>query len=633
MAVILLLICFLGITLLSISGDDTRLSILKSILLFSVLVLGLTEVLSLFKSLNYYSLITAWGVIDAVIIYAVYQKKSYKKLRAFLVKTKNGLKRLSFFEKFLIGFSGFILVGILVQGLIYPTNNWDSMLYHMARTIHWIKNESLAHYRTPFHQQLIFPVFSEVMLLNVNLLLGNDFLSNTVQLFYLIGTAIGISLIGKELKLSRFGQILSVFILICIPEVILLGSSTHNELVVSFFMVVSIYFLIKTRKGKAIVNFIFLGCALGMAAATKSTAYLYLTPFIFSWAVYHLYQIAFKKMPIVWLNYLLVGLVFVVINFAHFSRNYQLTSSILGTNPSLQNSYANETHSVTGLISSVTKNLSNQFGLPKIAPLAAAATEKIHELINVDINDYNISYINYSVDPLSTHENNGANTYHTILMLLTIIWLFIFYKKYNRGIVVLLIVIILSFLFFCFYLKWQPWIKLHAPFYIFHTVVLAYFIIKELKSKILIYLVIFGFVFNAVVILLFNYSRPLITVVPFTSEIKVTDDRYKKYFSRFLEFHSDYKNVVDMIEDRGYKNVGLKLKKFELEYQLFTDSYRDGVRPIHLNSFDLCDQIKVEDKLDCIVSSTNKDFFEYKGDLFYNVTKKSDGYLYLFIKR
>ena len=40
--------------------------------------------------------------------------------------------------------------------------------------------------------------------------------------------------------------------------------------------------------------------------------------------------------------------------------------------------------------------------------------------------------------------------------------------------------------------------------------------------------------FYALLILVFNYSRPLITLEPFTSSIKISDDRYKKQFSRFL---------------------------------------------------------------------------------------------------
>ena len=260
MAIVLLLICLLGLILLFLSVDNTRLSILKSILLFSVLTLGVTEFLSFFTSLNYFSLVLSWGAIDIAIIYLIYKKESYKTLSYVRIKLKKTLKSLTIFEKFLIGFSVLIIAGVFVQGLIYPTNNWDSMSYHMARIIHWIQNESLAHFRTTIYPQLTSAPFSEQMILTVNLLFGNDLFSNAVQLFYLTGLGIAITLVAKQLRLNRFGQILSSFILICVPEVILLSSSTLNEIVLSFFLVVGIYFLIKTLKQQDSINFLFLGC-------------------------------------------------------------------------------------------------------------------------------------------------------------------------------------------------------------------------------------------------------------------------------------------------------------------------------------------------------------------------------------
>jgi hypothetical protein len=122
MAIVLLLIGWLGLTLLFLSLNNTRLSVLKSILTFSVVVLGLTEALSSVTSLNYWSLVGGWSVLDVVVIYFIYKNKSYKKLPFLLLKLKKGLKKLTVFEQFIIGFSIFILAGIFIQGLIYPTN-------------------------------------------------------------------------------------------------------------------------------------------------------------------------------------------------------------------------------------------------------------------------------------------------------------------------------------------------------------------------------------------------------------------------------------------------------------------------------------------------------------------------------
>ncbi|MBL4669947.1 MAG: glycosyltransferase family 39 protein [Flavobacteriales bacterium] len=632
MAFVLLFINFIGLTLLNVSIKNTRVSLLKSVLLFSVLVLGVTETLSLFQWINYINLLVLWSFADLIVIYFLIKRNSFQKFYALKAKLKRTTSSLTKLEQFLLLFSGFIIVGVLIQGLAYPTNNWDSMSYHMARIIHWIQNESLAYYRTPVYPQLNSPPFAEELILTINLLAGNDYFSNTVQLFYLVATALGVSLIAKQLGLNRFGQILSVFIFICIPEVILLGSSTHTELVASFFMVAAIFYMLSILKKQSLISFLLLGFSLGLSTATKSTAYIYLAPFVLIWIGYMLYQIITKKLQLKWIYYLLMVVSFISINSGHYARNYQSTVSIFGTNDAIQDYYVNEEHSLKMMVSNVSRNLSNQFGVPKLAPIAQAITENLHKLMGSDINDVKITSHTYTVDPLATHENNGANTYHMILMLLSSVCLVVFFKNQNQQIRIYWVAIICSFLLFCFYLKWQPWAKLHVPFFIFFSIVLSYFIIFTLKSKWLLYGIITGFMVHALTILVFNYSRPLITLTPFTSEIKITDTRYKKYFGRFLRYHDDYKTVSEMIEKGKFKNIGLSFGKYDMEYQLFLNSYRSDVKPVHINTCDLSMGISNKEQVDCIVSTKHEHVIKYRGEKYYNVTKGSDGYLYLFLK-
>ncbi|PCJ25833.1 MAG: hypothetical protein COA97_07070 [Flavobacteriales bacterium] len=633
MAISLILIGLIGLILISFSIEEVRLSIIRGVLIFSLLVLGVTEILSLFSSLNYLNLLVWWSLIDLILIYFIIKKKSFNDYLSFKSRFKKTVNSFSRLEKFLIGFTMFILFGIFIQGAVYPTNNWDSMSYHMARIIHWIQNENLEHYRTTIYPQLTSAPFSEQMILTVNLLVGNDLFSNTVQLFYLIGLGITISIIAKQLGLNRFGQILSSFILICIPEVILLSSSTHNEIVLCFFMVMGIYFLIKTLKQQTAINFMVLGCCLGMATATKHTAYIYIAPFIAVWILLQLHKILFKKQKVIWISYVLLIGSFMIINAGHYSRNYQLTSNVFGSDEETTRYYVNEKHSVSMMISNVSRNLSNQFGVPKIAPISYRLTKKIHELINIDLNDPEITSHEYNVDPLATHENNGANIYHVILMLLSMVWIIFTIKKRDKRVVIYSMAIVLSFLLFCFYLKWQPWAKLHVPFFIFYSVVLAHFLIHTLKSKILLSLAVAGFMTYATLILLFNFSRPYLTFPPFTSEIKMTDDRYQKYFSRFFKYHTDFKVVNDLIALNNLKNIGLMYGKYGMEYQLFLNSYRNDVKPIHINSYKSCSNILVSGAVDCIVSTKNGHLIRYDGEVFYNVTKDNDGYLYLFLKK
>ena len=193
--------------------------------------------------------------------------------------------------------------------------------------------------------------------------------------------------------------------------------------------------------------------------------------------------------------------------------------------------------------------------------------------------------------------------------------------------------IVLSFVLFCFYLKWQPWAKLHVPFFIFYSVVLAHFLMEVFKNKLFYALLMGGFMIFAVLTLLFNYSRPFITCPPYTSTIKMTDGRYMKYFSRKPEYYHDYKVVYDRINELKIKNVGLMMGNYDMEYQLFIDAYRSDVTPVHLNSCEISAAIPVKDSTDCIVSAIAEDSIVYNDETYYNFTPENEGKLYLFLKK
>ncbi len=576
-------------------------------------------------------MVIVWGIIDATLIYSIYKKESYKKIQLLRVELKKTIKSLSRVEQFFIGFSIFILAGILVQGLVYPTNNWDSMAYHMARIVHWIQNESLAHYRTSIYPQLNSAPFAEELILNVNLLFGNDYLSNSIQWFYTLGSIVAISLVAKGLGLNRFGQLFSAFILVCIPEIILLGSSTHNETVLSFFMLMSIYYFIRIVSEKTVINFLFLGLSLGLATATKHTAYLYLMPFVAIFSGYIIYYLILKKERFLlpYCSLLICG--FVVVNAGHYTRNYQLSSSIFGVDDTLHESYVNQEHSLKMMVSNVSRNLSCQAGVPYVTQVVYNLTVTLHDLINEDINNPKTTYDFYAIDSLATYEDNGANIFHMVLILLSMVWMIVTIKRHDLKLKLFWIACVLSFLLFCFYLKWVPYVKLHTPFFVFYSVVLAYFLIKIFNQNILRYLCVLGFVIYAIAILTFNRTRPFITYPPFTWDIKMDDDRYKKYFSKSVVFYHDYKKVKDMITFKKLKNIGLKLGPYSMEYQLFSDVYRSDIRAIHLKSHKICEKLEVESPIDCIVSTDKHDFIDYEGKRYLNVTRENEGYLCLYL--
>ena len=56
---------------------------------------------------------------------------------------------------------GAIVVMAGLTAIVAPPNTYDSMTYHLPRVMHWIQNQSVAHYPTHIPRQLHFPPGAE----------------------------------------------------------------------------------------------------------------------------------------------------------------------------------------------------------------------------------------------------------------------------------------------------------------------------------------------------------------------------------------------------------------------------------------------------------------------------------------
>ena len=131
-----------------------------------------------------------------------------------------------------------------LTALIYPPNTPDSMSYHMPRVMHWIQNQNVDFYPTSTTRQLYVSPFSEYVILHLQLIVNGDRLANLVQWFSMFGSLIGVSLIARELGGNTKSQIFSALFCATIPMGILQSTSTQTDYVVSFWIVILVYFLL-----------------------------------------------------------------------------------------------------------------------------------------------------------------------------------------------------------------------------------------------------------------------------------------------------------------------------------------------------------------------------------------------------
>lgn len=231
-------------------------------------------------------------------------------------------------EWFLVGTLGALLAGLLAVAWTAPVNNSDSLLYHMARVVHWAQNGSLQPYGTAYGHQLWSPPWAEMAILNARLLWGDDRPANLVQWTAYIGTLIGVAGIARLLQLNRGLRWLAIAFAASLPMALLQATSTQVDLVVSFWFVAACALVLLLLRAEAgWLETVAIGAALGLGLLTKGTYYALGAPI----GVWLVLSRPWRKQPRRSLAQVgVVVLVLVLLNAGYWSRNLIATGSPLG---------------------------------------------------------------------------------------------------------------------------------------------------------------------------------------------------------------------------------------------------------------------------------------------------------------
>jgi len=627
MAVILLPLAFILIFLILMRLDEhcnRSVAFIQAVLLFSFLVLVSTETLSLFNLYTYKGLAFFWAIFNFILLFVLALKFKNRKDEIFDFQLFRKARETDTSGRIIYLFILLLLSGLFIQGLIYPPNNFDSMTYHMARIVHWVQNGNVNYYPTNIIRQLYQPPFAEYCIGQLCILSKNDLWANLVQFFFLVSALVVMAGIARELGLPAIQQLLTIFLAITIPEVILQSSNTQNDVVASFFIASAVYYCLICYKEGFVTQYIFLAVSIGLAILTKSTAYIYLAPVLLIFGIAILFRARKKRQWDPAGKFLVVFALVLFVNGSFFYRNYMFSGNLFGTSREEYHLYTNEKHTPAAVVSNITRNIALHYGVPGFSVLAENTVRKLHSWMGQEPNDPKTTFDfvkDFRINPYGTHEDYGANIIQVSLVLLMFFMFVLFPAKTRKNMLFYFAVVILMFLLFCFYLKWQPWhSRLHTPIFILLTPVMAWFLSSFIPKK-LFTVITFIIAVYAMAVLVFNYSRPLCPAPPYTADVKISDPRFKKYFvNRDPAFH-DYLEISGYLKASGYKNIGLKLGPDDWEYPLFRDVFKTPVNAIHINVENISKTIiPDEPDVDCIVSSEKRNEWVYHSIKYYNFT-------------
>ncbi|MBF0594437.1 MAG: glycosyltransferase family 39 protein [Candidatus Omnitrophica bacterium] len=522
-------------------GLGAREGLLAAYVVSGGLVVLSTEILSLFRGLDFFFLLTFWSLLVVAI------SALLSRLPGAL--TWSRLPELSVLDKILLGLSAFLVVVIGFIGLYAPPNTWDSMTYHMARVGYWQQNNSVMNYPTSIMRQLVFTPFAEYVILHLQILSGDDRLANMVQWSAMVVSAIGVSLIAHYLGAVRAVQIASALMVLTLPIGILEGSSTQNDYVVAGLLVCVVCFVLKfVTDSKYRWIWLTAGSA-GLAAFTKPLGLLYAVPVILIGLFFSGADLR-RKFLLLLLSVLAVA----AVSGAYCFRLTQVDPNMLtamkqGANASM------EKPGVAEVLSNMLRNTSTELALPLKEWNAGLerAVIRAHQLMKIDIleprttagSPYRLWYF--------LDEDYMPNPWHMLLILAAAVLFWLVPKK-DPLLRFLALVVAAQALLFWMTNRWHPFItRYHLPMFVMAMPLIVVIFDRTLPRKVLIGLVTLAFL-AALHPLVLNNTRRI-----FSEKSMFRFSREQNYFMKHPGEYELVGQVSQMISGMGCRDVGLKI--------------------------------------------------------------------------
>ena len=621
-----------------------RIAFIKTAIIHGILITLSTEILSVWQSLNFANIFIFWSIcllINLIRLRTKFVKQTYVDF----------IGKISLAFKNKISIIIFTILSIcLLTAVIAPPNNWDVMSYHMPRVMHWIQNQSVAHYPTNNTRQISFPAGAAYIVTQLQIVTGNDLFANCVQWMAFLGSIIGISLITNIL-VGANAELIGSLVCASVPMAIMQSTTTQTDLVVTFWLVCFTYFIFRSDHYSE-SDIFWLSASIGLGILTKPTAIIFGFPLGIVLAIRiskYYFDVEYKKISKVSIQLLVntlaktsMKILFITIGSLFLSipsywRNLQTFGSFLGDDG---NNTKNNILGLTSLISNILKNL----GINFIIPGFWSIIQYIHTyILHVDINEPNLNFTDInkyitltgSLRYLSPNEDFVGSPIHLFLFLVAVCVLLVNFinsrKHQDLGLraevnanspnyyelLILGMVIIVCFIIHCLLLKWQPWgNRLLLPLVVLTSPLITYLLIHIFKKKtrqfILVSLATISLIYS-----LTTMRHPLVAL-PILSADQGKEQsssilslkRQDIYFSGVQkELKYPYEKAIDLINQSKCKSVGFVLGYGDIEYPFWTLLDKDvKIKNLNVNNSSSQSQPEFPELQLCSVISTSDDF-------------------------
>lgn len=595
-------------------SDDRRLTetqirgaFLGASVLWGVLVAISLETLSLFNEISRMWLVLAWGMALLSISCTIALSGSYKAALNVLKRSRNRLPLLD--TSTIIGL-GIILIALLIIAIISPSNNVDSLLYHMTRVMHWAQNRSLDHFPTAYHHQLMMPPWAEMAILTLRTLWGNDRFANLVQWFSMIGSAVGVSALAAILGARFRGQLLAAVFVLSIPMGVLQATSTQNDYVVAFWLVCLAYFVLLSKKRPLdSVEKLIMAGAVGLGMLTKVTFYIYALP----WLAWFLFSLNFraKRRRLVF-DLVAMTLIVITLNLGYWSRNLSTYGTPFGPGDFVRGFAATEIMppGASALIDPSTSKNCIEPSLPW--RIYSAEAKMIGRNLITPSNTINqwfrelmaeipcvlgSNYAATMTGAIWNHEDTAGNLLHTGLVGFSLVLLGLqYHDARKRNVISYALMSFIGYLLIPVVIgngSSLVGLRFQLPYFVVWGPVFGLVVERSTKPW-LRWLIAAGLLVAALPWVFFNNTRPLIGAQPWTTRLPsiLETPPGEILFAMNMGAYDEYLEIASTIRQSRCNKIGLKLDSHDFEYQLWwlLDAPQSGVRMKSVVTYDILER-------------------------------------------
>jgi hypothetical protein len=496
--------------------------------------------------------------------------------------------------RLLVAGTGLIIVTLGVLAITIPTTNFDSMTYHMARVMHWLQQQSVAHYPTMNGRQLESGPWAEFGMATLYMLWGNDQFVNVIQWFSMLSSVIAASLVATQLlpgwgaaasddlvaqpdvELRQRITAMTCVLVATLPIGVAQAQTTQNDYATACWLACLMCMVLALLYDPANLCYsVGAAGALGLGVLTKATMFLFAGLLVGILILVLLVRLRHHGLRLRLLLILTVTLS--VLNAPHMVRNSATYGSPLGSRGTVE-MQRNQDFSPGGIASNVIRNLSLHTATG-IAPLTQSLNYLVllaHNLTGKALDDKSTTFLHMPFQfqkKFMSMDSNANTPFHLLIIFVTNILLLLTRHAWRTRLLTYHALIIASFVLFCAYLRWQPW---HSRFH------LAYFILLMPSAALVLVTVLPRWVNTGlatcliclVYVCLFNdVGRPINPKKAF-----LTLPREQQYFWQNRPLYTPYAQVADAIIASGCQQVGLKLGYDDWEYPLWILLHNRGFR-------------------------------------------------------